>query len=404
MCGAQYKIASVSFDGTKNTKVSFLKKMAQIKAGMLVDSVAIETDVNQLKKLPSIANATYKLVSTAESTYNLVYTITENFTLIPFANVYTSSNDEFAYRVGLQEFNLLGRNMIVGAFYQKDIFDSYGIAFRAPYLFSPKTGIALNFNNLKTREPVFLENGSADYEYNNRAFEILGLYRFNANHSIDAGLNFFTERYSYIEGATSPNVPQSLDVDKYLYKIIYNYSNIQYHFQYLDGFKNTLNFQYVHSKSSHLDNFTVAFNDLVYYRRLGTKGNWANRLRLGLATNNATPFAPFAVDNNINLRGVGNIIDRGTGSIVLNTEYRHTLIDVDWFVLQGNAFIDAGTWRNPGGKLNDFTNMDNLRVYPGLGIRLMHKRIYNAIFRIDYGYGITKNASKGIVFGIGQYF
>jgi hypothetical protein len=50
-------------------------------------------------------------------------------------------------------------------------------------------------------------------------------------------------------------------------------------------------------------------------------------LRLGLSTNNESPFAPFSLDNNINLRGVGNAVDRGTGSIVFNTEYRYTLVD-----------------------------------------------------------------------------
>ncbi|CAN0603634.1 unnamed protein product, partial [Ectocarpus sp. 12 AP-2014] len=47
---------------------------------------------------------------------------------------------------------------------------------------------------------------------------------------------------------------------------------------------------------------------------------------------------------------------------------------------------------------------ENLRIYPGVGLRFMHKRIFNAIFRIDYGYGITKDGDNGIVFGIGQYF
>jgi hypothetical protein len=62
-----------------------------------------------------------------------------------------------------------------------------------------------------------------------------------------------------------------------------------------------------------------------YFKRVGAKGNWANRLRLGLASNDNTPFAPFALDNNVNLRGVGILVDRGTGSFVLNTEYRHTI-------------------------------------------------------------------------------
>jgi hypothetical protein len=66
--------------------------------------------------------------------------------------------------------------------------------------------------------------------------------------------------------------------------------------------------------------------------------------------------------------------------------------------------MDGGTWRNPGGDFGDFSESENLRVYPGVGLRFMHKRIFNAIFRIDYGYGITKNSANGIVFGIGQYF
>lgn len=400
----EYKIDQVDFVGTKNTKVSFLEKIVSVKAGAMADSLALETDVNQLKKLPSIANASFVLHSNSSTSYVVVFTIEENLTLIPFANVYTSSNDEFAYRIGLQEFNLTGRNMIIGAFYQKDVFDSYGIALRAPYLFNSKTGVALSYNNLVTQEPVFFDNTSADYKYHNSAFEIMGLYQFNQKNSIDLGMNFFREKYNYLKGATNPAIPQQLDIRKYSYKALYNYNDIEYDFQYLSGFKSVLNLQYVNSSNKNSDNFLVGFTDLMYYRRIGIRGNWANRLRLGLATNDKTPFAPFSVDNNVNLRGVGNRIDRGTGSIVLNTEYRHTLLDEDWFVLQGNAFVDGGTWRNPGGGYDDFIKNENIRIYPGIGIRFMHKRIFNAIFRIDYGYGITKNASKGLVFGIGQYF
>ena len=74
---------------------------------------------------------------------------------------------------------------------------------------------------------------------------------------------------------------------------------------------------------------------------MGARGNWANRLRIGLSTNNESPFAPFSLDNNINLRGVGNAVDRGTGGIVFNTEYRYTLIDKKNIALQSNGFIDV---------------------------------------------------------------
>ena len=73
------------------------------------------------------------------------------------------------------------------------------------------------------------------------------------------------------------------------------------------------------------------FNTLQFqgrsFKRFGEKGNLAMRLRLAISTNNDTPFAPFVVDSHVNLRGVGNRIDRGTAQVVFNSEYRHTVHD-----------------------------------------------------------------------------
>ena len=187
-------------------------------------------------------------------------------------------------------------------------------------------------------------------------------------------------------------------------KFIYEYNGLDAYYQYVKGFKSTLNVQYVTANDETLPNFIIWWNDFQYFSRVGEKGNWASRLRVGLATNADSPFAPFSVDNNLNVRGVGNTIDRGTGVIVLNTEYRHTFVDNSSYILQGNGFIDAGSWRNPGGDFGDFSANQNMRVYPGLGFRFIHKKIFNATFRVDYGYGITTDSTSGFVFGIGQYF
>lgn len=401
---AQATVEKVEIEGTKKTKPVFLKKLLQTEEGSQLDSVLIEKDIQRLKRLPSISHADFKVVALNETSAKVTFKIIENFTIIPFANIYTSSNDEFAFRVGLQEFNLLGRNITVGGFYQYDIFNSYGLQMRAPYLFSRKFGLSVDYKDLTTQEPVFFDNTTADYKYNNKGFEVMGLYEINFKNRVELGFSLFNEGYEYVSGATNPQVPLALDVDKHLFKLIYNYDGLKYFYQYLEGFRSTLNMQYVGSSDISLPEFLIGFNDFAYFHRIGKKGNWASRLRLGLASNVETPFAPFTVDNNLNIRGVGNIIDRGTGAIVFNTEYRHTLVDKDWFVLQSNVFLDGGSWRNPGGDFGDFADSQNIRVYPGVGLRFMHKRIFNAIFRIDYGYGITKDASRGLVFGIGQYF
>jgi len=402
---AQHVVVNVKIQGNERTKTNFLKKITKLKPGMELDSTIIVEDLYRLKRLPSVSHAYFQVFpANVGGGYSVYYGIEENFTLIPFANVYTSNNDEFAFRIGLQEFNAFGNNIILGGFYQRDIFNSFGVHLRAPYLFSNKLGLAVSYQDLITQEPVFLKNGAADYKYNNESFEVLGLYQINYRHRLELGMNFFTEDYTYLFGNTNPDVPQRLNVNKYLYKLIYNYDAMENYYQHLSGFKSTLNFQYVHSTGQELPDFVIGFNDFTYYVRIGQKGNWANRLRLGLSSNMDTPFAPFSVDNNLNIRGVGNTIDRGTGSIVLNTEYRYTLIDKNWFVLQSNIFVDGGSWRSPGKGFGDFTKSGNIRIYPGIGLRFIHKKIFNAIFRIDYGHGVTKDAAKGVVFGIGQYF
>lgn len=389
----------------KKLKTSFIESLCSIKKGDFLDSLLMEEDMKLLKRLPSISHAYYQVFpAERENYYNVFYHIEENFTLIPSANIYTTDNDEFAYRLGLYEFNLFGRNIAFGGFYQMDIYSSYAVNFRAPFLFTKNLGLAVNYQDLTTLEPVFFDNNTANYKYNNESFEVLGLFRFNFNNRLEAGINYFVEDYQYKTGATNPSVPQELKVHKWLAKGLYEYNSLDYFYQYISGFRSVFNFQYVTSTNDMLPDFFIGWNDFFLFKRIGEKGNWANRLRLGLSTNDETPFAPFSVDNNLNIRGVGNTIDRGTGAIVLNTEYRQTLYEKNWFVLQGNGFLDAGTWRNPGGEFNDFFDAENIKIYPGLGLRFMHKKIYNAIFRIDYGYGITKNATKGFVFGIGQYF
>nr|WP_042247641.1 BamA/TamA family outer membrane protein [Nonlabens ulvanivorans] len=396
-------ISEIVIQDNKRTKTGYITSLIDLKVGQSLDSLTLKSDVLRLKREAGIAHAYYQVHLTDQG-YKIVYGVEENFTIIPSFNFYTTNDDEVAYRIGIAEFNALGRGISIGSHYLRDIYDSYGAGIRAPYLFNKHIGLAVNYQNLTTEEPVFFNEGTALYRYNNNSIELSGLYQFNLKNRVELGFSLFTEKYDYKSGTISNQAPLNLDVDKHLLKFIYEYNGVDFYYQYSEGFRNVFNAQYVESTNRTLPSFLIVRNDLTYFKRIKKRGNWATRLTLGLATNDESPFAPFAVDNNLNVRGVGNLIDRGTGSVVINTEYRHSIIDKEWFVLQGNAFIDAGTWRNPGGSFRDFTNSNNVRVYPGLGVRFMHKRIFNAILRIDYGVGITPGSTQGFVFGIGQYF
>ena len=404
-CFSQDKqIAQVHIRGLKKTKISFVQKILDSKPGGVLDSVKLDQNIIRLKRLPGISHASYQVFLSSENTYNVFYNLEENHTIIPGINIWEGTGDQFSYKVGIYDFNFLGRGISLGGFYQNNGDDTFSLGFRAPYLFSKKLGAALHVQDWNSEEPLYFENESANYLYNNKSIELLGLYEPNLKHKFHFGVSVFNEKYQYKFGIISNQIPRELELTKMLFKLIYDYDKLEYSYQYISGFKNMITTQIVSTLDNSQKDFFIAWNDLFYFKRVSSKGNWANRIRFGLATNDNTPFASFTLDNNLNIRGVGNIIDRGSGVLLLNTEYRHTLYEKNWFILQGNTFTDIGTWRQPGGKLNDFIKSENIRVFPGVGLRFIHKRIYNAIFRIDYGYGITKNSSNGIVFGVGQYF
>ncbi|MEO1011969.1 MAG: POTRA domain-containing protein [Bacteroidota bacterium] len=403
-------ITKIEFTGLKRTKESFLKRLIKVKPNTTYDSLLVARDVERLKRLPGIANAT-QVTEKNNDGITLTYAIEENFTLIPGLRIATANDGSFAYRLSAFEFNMFGNNQLLGGFYERNVFDSYGFFWEHPFLSSDKLGIGFNYQNVTTQEPIFFDEGDKNYRFNSEMFEGKLIFSFDFNNEAEIGASFIKESYRFEEDDPLPNRPLSLQADKLNYRLAYRYVDLDIDYQYIDGVLSEFTGQYFQflNGDSPADEFLRSFlslrNDFIYYKKIRERGNWASRLRLAAAIGNEdSPFAPFTLDNQLNIRGVGNTVDRGTAAIVLNTEYRHTFYEKGWFVVQGNAFLDTGSWRKPNGNLSQLFDGSTIRFYPGLGIRFIHKRIFNAVFRLDYGFGIGNEATNGIVFGIGQYF
>jgi outer membrane protein assembly factor BamA len=403
-CRAQNDtILSLEIKGLESTRLSFIEDIILVQEGQVLDSVALENDIQRLIHLPSIAHAYYQVFFSYGNQYRVFYYVEENFTLIPGVNIWTVG-DRLWYWLGVSEYNLLGRNMLLDVFYQNNGKHSYGVNFKAPYLFGSKFGTSVSFKDLISDEPVYFGDVTALYEYKNRSAELLGFYELNFRNVIQAGGSFFREEYTYLSGGEEvPNKPELLLQNKWLLKLNHEHYNLRQHYQYFSGISNSLNAQAVVTANAEEDPFYIFWNDFKYFERIGMKGNLGARVRLGFSTNNNSPFSPFVVDNHVNVRGVGDRIDRGTGTLLLNVEYRHTFYDNSWGAVQAVGFTDCGSWRTPGGILQDFTQNENIFVHSGAGFRFILKKVYNAIVRIDYGYGLN-NERRGLVLGLGQYF
>lgn len=80
-------VSEVIIIGNKRTKTAFLKKLAFVKSGSILDSSRIASDIRRLKLLPSVANVEFSLDKKEEGNYHLTYTIVENFAIIPGLNI-----------------------------------------------------------------------------------------------------------------------------------------------------------------------------------------------------------------------------------------------------------------------------------------------------------------------------
>ncbi len=407
---SQNTVDQLEFTGLKRTKERFLKRLVKVKPESAFDTLKINTDIERLKRLPGIASASYSVEEKDGKTV-VTYDIVENFTIIPGLRISTANNGDFAFRLSVFEFNFLGNNQLIGGFYARNVFDSYGFFYEHPFLFSDKLGIGFSYQDQTTQEPVFFTEGTKDYRFNSRSAEANLIFSFDFHNEAEIGASFVKESYDFIGEDPVPGGPFSLAADRLAYRGFYRYVDIDIDYQYIDGINNEFTAQYFTfldgdaAAETFLGDFLSLRNDFIYYKKIKERGNWASRVRLAAAIGNEdSPFAPFTLDNQLNIRGVGNTVDRGTAAIVLNTEYRHTFYERGWFAFQGNAFLDAGTWRNPGEDFSELFSGNNVRVYPGIGVRFIHKRIFNAVFRLDYGLGVSEDGTNGIVFGIGQYF
>lgn len=391
----------IHFEGLEKTKENFLRDLISIEHESTLDSFAILRQLQILKNQTGISNATFSI----ERDGDVVYQIEERRTLLPIVK-FGGIRDNIWFALGAEDNNFLGRGTNAAAFYQNNNGRHTGkLYFRNPRISNSQWGFSTTLNKWTSDEPVFFSTVSVDYRYDNYGAEFTFLRNFGLRNRLEIGANLFQERYTKLdtpEGEVLPG-PDNFELNKLLSSIIFQQDYVNYHFFYLEGYEHVLNYQNVHSFNE--DN---PFNSIIYQGRLFLRPkeelNFAVRLKLALATNNDSPFAPFVVDSHVNIRGVGNRIDRGTAQAILNIEARRTYYHEENLAIQGVAFLDLGTWRNPGGRLADLLDSSKFRQFVGLGIRINYLKIFGATLRVDYGIDIFDPDQRGIVLGLGQYF
>ena len=399
-----WKIDSVNFEGLEKTNENYLRQFINCQKGKIFQKNILQKDIQQLWYVGTNQQVHAKIDSLPNQKIKITFQLKEKKTLLPIIN-FGGIKDNIWYQLGFIDFNWLGYGHQFLAYYQNnDSRHSGQIYYLIPYL-NQKWGMALNILQWRSREPLYFPQGTVNYDYDNFNAEITVIRNFGFRKKLALSTGIFREKYakSTLQILDNPPGPEGLNQSKLSSKLQYSENHINYLEQYLDGFSWKGIYQTVYN----LGDKTI-FNSFIFqlrkFHRFRKSENLAFRFRFGISTNSDTPFAPFVVDSRVNLRGVGNRIDRGTAQLILNLEYRHTFLDKKNWAIQGVAFTDIGNWRSYGGTLLQLLDKKELRQFAGGGARIIYKRMYGATLRIDYGIDIFNPKYHGFVLGLGQYF
>ena len=392
-------ITSIHFEGLKKTKASYAAQFVNSKVGEPFDSVKLEADRQRLTNLETMTHVNIRLSGSADSVA-VTFDCVEAISFLPIFGLGTIRNNYWA-KLGAHESNLGGNgNKLIGyyQFYDRHSVSLYYASGRKAL--SPWT-YTLNVVRWATLEPTKIDNQNVVYQYTNYQVGASILYHKSFTSKIEVALNVFYEEFNKAKQTELSPGPNSVEYTKALGRVSWQLNRMNYFYYYVSGVQNNLTFQTVRTFNQHIP-FIMVVNELKYAKHIKKRTNLASRLRIGMSTNNNSPFAPFALDSYLNIRGVGNRVDRGTGAMVLNTELRHTVIEYAQFAIQTVVFSDAGVWRKPGATFSSIKLEENRRLFAGGGLRLIYKKAHDVIIRIDYGTEFY--STGGFVVGLGQYF
>ena len=118
--------SEIKVEGLKKSERGFIDILIHSKAGEAIDSSLVQADILRLIREPTVSHATYEVIHVDEKQAALVFHIEENFTLIPAVDLWTTVEDQFAYHLGINDYNFFGRVYTAGFFYRKNIYSGYG--------------------------------------------------------------------------------------------------------------------------------------------------------------------------------------------------------------------------------------------------------------------------------------
>lgn len=407
--GHSQRINSISFSGLTITKEDYLRDIIACKENGNYQKKVFEDDLFLLRNL----NLFFEVEGSAETTdsvsYNLTFRIREASYLYPVFSI-SGFKNQLKLQAGANHINFLGRAQSFGALYQFYDRHSISIFHTAKRHSNQKTGHEFALAKYSTVEPLYFSdptNGDtvSSFNFDNYSVSAGGHYWLGRYVNAGFGAAYMYEDYHQRDDAFDVFGMKRFNFHKHQLRSHIEANFVENLFERQSGWKARVYGEWIHT---YTDGMAPSFLKLQlsgsYYHLVGKRGNLATSVRFGTSTNTDSPFSPFVLDGFLNVRGIGNRVERGTAEIIVNTEYRHTLWMHKFVTLQSAAFFDYGALRSAGKSFVTFFDDENPNLFLGGGLRFNLNVLYKTSIRVDYSVNPFDPSMNGFTFGFGQFF
>ncbi len=397
-------VSSIEISGAHKMDKDFLLQRITTKLHQTTSWQKLDYDQVRLNRLNGIQHTVIEVDTLADATLRIRLDIVGQKSIKPFVGLGRVEGN-FWWQVGAAEYNFAHKNQtLLGFFMLQDGRPNGKLYFENPYYKGRDWGYSINAFHNASVEPLFFKSGAVSYLYDLTGLGLTGFNHFGLLDKLSYGLTFFNETYQRQPGSGLVlEGPDFQSQKKILASIGYIHDKVKYDFFYRTGFQHQVLAQSVSTIGVDLQFVSFSYEGRHYWK-LGPSTNIAGQLRMAISTNNDTPFAPYVLDSNFNLRGVGNRIDRATAQFVFNIEVRQAVLHHRNVAIQVVAFSDSGSWRNPGADFDVVFKKENFRSFVGGGVRFILTKVFDSVVRVDYGVDVFDNKTQGLVIGFGQFF
>jgi outer membrane protein assembly factor BamA len=406
ICTKSYSevITSITFSGLTKTKEEYLHKLIKCRVGEDFFADILKEDEKKLRSLNLFFNvASSYAKNDSISGWDVFFKVEEAKYLYPIFSV-SGFKGQFKLQAGFNQINFRGHAENIGFVYQYYDRHSFSGFYNALRHKNNKTGHDFSLSKYSTIEPLYFKDTTAAFNFDNYNVSLGLHYWITPKLRAGLGAMYMYEMYQQLDSSVFDLGQTEFFFQKYQVRSFLEYANLDVNYERTFGYKDFLYAETIQTLDYPGINFLKFTNDFYWYKEVGDRGNLALHNRIGISTNNESPFSPFVLDGFLNLRGVGNRVSRGTAELINNLEYRHTIWKHKWFYLQITGLVDFGTLRQAGSRLESMFRYTEMQLFTGAGLRIHSRKIYNVVFRVDYAVSPIRPEQHGLTFGVGQFF